>query len=75
MQLKELLAEIMSELDQPMGNIDLNKIQSKMYLVAGLLTDDDTKVPVEVFDLFPEEYKKSAIILYMKMIAQTLAEG
>lgn len=74
MKLNTLLKEIVAELDKPQKDIDLQKMQSKMFAVAGLLSDEEVKITGKLFDLFPEEYKRAAMMLFLQMIAQALTD-
>jgi hypothetical protein len=74
MTLDTLLKDITDEMQKPSKDINLSKMKSKLSISVGLLQDDKTEVPGELFNLFPEEIKRAAMMVVMQLVAQTLAE-
>jgi len=73
MKLNAILKEIIAELDKPRKDINMQKMQSKLFAVDGLLSDEETKVSGKLFDLFPEESRRAAMMLLLRMIAESLS--
>lgn len=73
MKLNALLKEVCTEFDKPLNEIDLNKMKSNLFVIYGLISDDDVKVPGKLFDLFPVEFRRTAMLMLLQMMAQTLA--
>lgn len=74
MKLDTLLKEVCAEFDKQTGEIDTNKVKSKLYLIYGMISDDDTKIPGKLFDLFPLECRRTAMTLLLQLMVKTLEE-
>ena len=71
MTLKTNLKNIKTELDKPRNEIDLEKLKSNLYMAGGQCMSDETTVPGALFNLFPEDMKRVAMLNMLQIVAQS----